>query len=192
MSSHVLPKAPQHPSLHILLILLHLSLVQPWFHAPAQHHCCCCQHLLLISLPYFFQQLPPTIAISCPPLGSPCTTVWQEFQKSQLWAVLTQNLSEGGPENREGRKHRHRRDLLTVLRDQHTAHGKIDSSSWRNVITRGEIRLWGESAHMCLNRQVSQSKTNRHGPTECWLRGICKAIIPALPFQVTRAPPGTQ
>lgn len=76
-----------------------------------------------------------------------------------MQAVLTPELSKKGPDSRQGRKHRHMGDLLTVLQGQYALqHWQIDPSSLRNRITRNKTRLWDKSAHTCLTDKSHKAR----------------------------------
>lgn len=76
-----------------------------------------------------------------------------------MQAVLTPKLSEEGPDSRQGRKHRHMGDLLTVLQGQYALQRwQIDPSSLRNRITRNKTRLWDKSAHTCLTDKSHKAR----------------------------------
>lgn len=76
-----------------------------------------------------------------------------------MQAVLTPKLSEKGPDSRQGRKHRHMGDILTVLQGQYALqHWQIDPSSLRNRITRNKTRLWDKSAHTCLTDKSHKAR----------------------------------
>lgn len=91
---HIPPKAPQHLSPHILLILLHLSPLLPCApSSPAALILCSSTAPLLLLLPALVTHfpaifLPGTASHYGHPSSSSwfslCNQVWQEFQKSQL------------------------------------------------------------------------------------------------------------
>lgn len=110
-----------------------------------------------------------------------------------MQAVLTPKLSEKGPDSRQGRKHRHMGDILTVLQGQYALqHWQIDPSSLRNRITRNKTRLWDKSAHTCLTDKSHKARQTDTTQATADSEESVKPSARLRPSQVTSHPPGKQ